>query len=529
MQTFKLSVSQRTVKEIDGIRPFQKATIDALNSDNQIIIVEAPVGSGKSHIIRQIVDYWDGAVVLTYPTKILMDAQRIAIKNDFPNAVIWPFETSIPSNHAPTIFYYSTDSLIYFLKQQKTDYHFDRSELIDRVLHQQFWASKKNILLTSPDVLHLLVTLRAYRGANWMRAFLNGSVVVYDEFHLYVGLKHFPILIDNLFECGISKVMLLSATPVFSEELTELCGKYKTQKIDFSESVGDDNDKIVFNHPLNLEFVNCRYTKRDELFSVLEKYIPMLPKPLAIIVDSVFRLRHLMPVLRKRFGDKWNIIEYSGFFKDNPSLGDNTILIGTSSIEVGINMIFKSLITEASYWTSAIQRIGRAGRFCEGNVVVLTTRNMEPFINNKTFLSRDEMENDILKAALKDIRMSHVSGEMFRGDSYQFLVYDIDSKIISSYTESIFAMYDPKKWINDWQSLNLQEKRQQLRKYIRSDEAISDILLKDKLFPFWGVIEGRLRDKYEKISVHCEDDELTVLCEDSNMRYDFEKGDKCLA
>ncbi len=518
-----LSVAGRTVREFNGIRPFQQATLDALNSKTQIIVVEAPVGSGKSHIVRQVIDHWNGAVVLTYPTKILMDAQRTAIKNDFPESIIWPRETGIPKNNAPTIFYYSTDSLITFLKQQKVDYRLDRSELIETVLHQHFWASKKNILLTSPDVLHLLANVKAYRGSKRLLSFFTGAIVVFDEFHLYVVLKHFPSLIDNLFESGIKKVILLSATPVFSEELSSLCEKYKTIKIDFSKSIGDSNDKI-FNYPLNLEFVNCRYSRLTELVLVLERYIPQMPKPLAIIVDSVFRLRHLMPMIRARFGDKWKIIEYSGFSKDRASLDEKTVLVGTSSIEVGINMVFKSLITEASYWTSAIQRIGRVGRFCEGKVVVLITRNMEPFINSRDILSRDELENDILKAALKDIKMTHVSGDMFRGDSYPFLVYDLDLGFLSSYTESIFSMYEPKKWINDWKSFSLQKKKQQLEKYIKSDEAITDILLKDKLFPFWGIIEGRLRDKYEKISVHCDDDELTVLCEDSNMRYDFEKG-----
>lgn len=52
------------------------ATLNALDSPEQIIIVEAPVGSGKSHIVRQIIDHWNGAVVLTYPTKILMDTLR---------------------------------------------------------------------------------------------------------------------------------------------------------------------------------------------------------------------------------------------------------------------------------------------------------------------------------------------------------------------------------------------------------------------------------------------------------------------
>jgi len=523
-----LSIAGRYVRDINGIRPFQQATLDALNTQVQIITVEAPVGSGKSHIVRQIVDRYPGAVVLTYPTKILMDAQKKALKYDFPDSVIWPEETGIPKNYAPTIFYYSSDSLINFLKQQKIDYHIDRSELIDAVLHQQFWSSKRNNLLTSPDVLHLLVNLRAYRNSNRLVSFLTGAVVVFDEFHLYVCLKHFPTLIDNLFESGIKKVILLSATPVLSEELRSLSEKYTTLKIDFSESMGGDKDKI-FNYPLNLEFVNCRYTKLNELLAVLENFIPKMPKPLAIIVDSIFRLRQLMPVLKRRFSDTdLKFVEYSGFFKDSISLDDKTVIVGTSSIEVGINLVFKSLITEAAYWTSAIQRIGRVGRFCEGQVVVLTTRNMEPFINSRDLLSRDELETDILKAALKDIKMTHVSGDMFRGDSYQFLVYDLDLGILSSYTESIFSMYKPQRWINDWQSFNLHQKKQQLEKYIKSDEAITDILLKDKLFPFWGIIEGRLRDKYEKISVHHEDDELTILCEDSNARYDFEGGRRCL-
>ncbi len=519
-----LSISQRNIKEIDGIRPFQKSTLNALNSKNQIIIVDAPVGAGKSYIIRKIVDHWEGPVILTYPTKILMDTQRNNLKSDFPDSIIWPYETSIPKNQAPTIFYYSSDSLINFLKQQNKDYRIDRSELIDTSLHQLFLASRKNILLSSPDVLHLLFNLKAYRGSKRLASFFTGAIAVFDEFHLYVGLKHLPKLLDTLFKYGIKKIILLSATPVVSEELKIIYEKYKTLNIDFSESIGNIGDKI-FNYPLNLEFVNCRYTKKDELLQTLKKYIPELPKPLAIIVDSVFRLRHIMPLLQEEFNKNWNIIEYSGFYKDKPLLDEKTILVGTSSIEVGINMVFKSLITEASYWTSAIQRIGRVGRFCEGNVVVLTTKNMEPYVGSEKNINRDELENKILKSALKDIKMTHVCGDMFRGDSYSFLIYDIDKREISAYSEAIFAMYEPIKWVDNWRSLNFKNKKEQLKKYHITEDIINDILLKDKLFPFWGIIEGRLNDKYEKISVHEDDDELTILCEDSNRPYYFEKGE----
>ncbi|HBI24352.1 MAG TPA: type I-D CRISPR-associated helicase Cas3' [Nitrospiraceae bacterium] len=518
-----LLIGQRTVKEIKGMRPFQAATINALDSLEQIIIVEAPVGSGKSHIVRQIIDHWNGAVVLTYPTKILMDTQRSAIKKDFPDSIIWPYETGIPQGHAPTIFYYSTDSLIAFLKEKRADYRIDRSELIDTVLHQHVWASRKNILLTSPDVLHLLTNLKAYRNAKRLLSFLNGGVVVFDEFHLYINLKHFISLLDNLFECGIKKVILLSATPVFTEELKALLEKYRSTRIDFSESAGNANDNI-FNYPLKLEFVNCRYTRRDELLPVLEHYLPLLPKPLAIISDSIFRLRHIKPMLETKFGEKWKILEYSGFYKEVPSLDEKTILLGTSSIEVGINMVFKSLITEASFWTSTIQRIGRVGRFCEGDVIVLTRKNMEPYMPADNQINRDCLENDILKSALKDMMMSHVCGDMFRGDSYPFLVYDLDLRRLSSYTESIFAMYEPSKWINDWQTLSIHNKKELLKGYGISEEEMTDILIKDKLFSYWGIIEGRLRERYERISVHTDEDELTILCEDSNLRLDFERA-----
>lgn len=519
-----LNVLPRTVKEINKIRPFQKATLYALDSNAKIIIVEAPVGSGKSHIVRQVIDHWDGAVVLTYPTKILMESQKASLKSEFPDSVIWPFEKGIPKNDAPTIFYYSSDTMVSWLKQQNSDYRLDRSELLYTVFHQHFLASRNNILLTSPDVLHILYSMEAYRGAKRLMSFLPKATVIFDEFHLYVGLKHFPKLIENLFERGIAKVILLSATSVVSDEISILMQKYGVFRVGFSESVGGADD-VMFNYPLQLEFVNCRYTKRDILLETLKQYISRLPKPLAIIMDSVFRLRHILPVLKKEFGDNWKVVEYSGFAKELQQIDDKTILVGTSSIEVGINMVFKSLITEASYWTSAIQRIGRVGRFCDGNVVVLTTKNMVPYVEDpNATISRDALENDILKAALKDIKMSHVCGDMFRGDSYNFLLYDVNSKRLTAYSESIFAMFEVTNRINDWQMLTLEKKKKILERYTNLNEEITDILLRDRVFPFWGLVEGRLRDRYERIVVHTEDDELTILCEESNIKFTFDRG-----
>ena len=57
--------------------------------------------------------------------------------------------------------------------------------------------------------------------------------------------------------------------------------------------------------------------------------------------------------------------QWSGLRKDRVDLNDRTVILGTSAIEVGIDMKFRSLVMEASYWPSAIQRLGRVGRFGE--------------------------------------------------------------------------------------------------------------------------------------------------------------------
>jgi superfamily II DNA or RNA helicase len=94
----KLSVEQKTVKEQNDLRPFQKTALDVLRSEARLIMVEAPVGAGKSYIIRRIVedDHLSGRpIILTYPTKILMTAQINALKKEIKSINHWPDEPEI--------------------------------------------------------------------------------------------------------------------------------------------------------------------------------------------------------------------------------------------------------------------------------------------------------------------------------------------------------------------------------------------------------------------------------------------------
>lgn len=501
MKDISLKIGPRFVRQDkDGFRPFQKQTLEAIkNSDARLIFVEAPVGSGKSYIIRNLIQdryFQRKPIVLTYPTKILMDAQVGAIRKELKNTAIWPEETFIPSGI--NIFNYSSSSLLGYLMSKDLDVDLNKSDLLKRIFLKLGFYGKSSVIITSPDVLHLLINRETYKGSKRLKNFLQGAIVIFDEFHLYTNLANFHELVKNLLEGIASKVVLLSATPFMTEGLSVLSEMYPIQNIAFLDSVGSNGD-VEFNYPLDLEVYSFKFTKLDLTYENLKELIPSIPKPAAIIFDSIFRLQHIKKKLINTF-KQYRFYEWSGLEKANSFiLDDKSIIIGTSAIEVGIDMDFKSLITEASYWTSAIQRIGRVGRKSSGKVAILTKNDFGWAVKNQTYFERDVFEK-ILHEILRDPSGKLVASEMFRGDSYSFLLYDVDTKNVTPYNEAIFSMFEPEEIIDDWRTLERQEKQRILKGYGLTDTRVKEIIIQDKIFPFWGVIKGTLKDEYSNVT-----------------------------
>jgi len=520
--SIKLQVEPRFVKEevVDGqrIRPFQKGTLDAIkNSDAKIILVEAPVGSGKSYIIRNLImdEYFNKkAIVLTYPTKILMDAQVGAMKKDLSESMevaVWPEDEFV--KNGINIFNYSSSSLVRYLQESGISVeNLDKSELLKNIFVQLSFHSPREAIVTSPDVLWLLVDRRVYRGSKRLQLFLKNAFVFFDEFHLYSNLSNFPKLVDDLLETIASKVILLSATPYHSKELEEVINKYGCKEISFSKSVAKSEDGgKIFNYQLDVEIHQFRYTRKEETLRKLSELIPEIEKPAAVIFDSVFRLQHLKREIEKMFGNQYKFFEWSGMEKSRTfELDDKTVILGTSAIEVGIDMQFKSLITEVSYWTSAIQRIGRVGRKSKGKAILFTNRDFVPYVEDIAF-SRDSFENEIVKKALRDPIGKLVSGEMFRGDGYNFVLKDSETQRVIIYSESLFAMYDIENCERGWRTLDMEEKRDVLKEFEIGKEEIEKILLYDRILPLWGAVVGRLRNEYCDVKVKPPDKENKTL------------------
>lgn len=510
-----LKIGPRFVKQDkDGVRPFQKQTLETIkNKEARLILVEAPVGSGKSYIIRNLVQdkYFHGKyIILTYPTKILMDAQVGAMRKELKNIAIWPKEKFIPSGI--NIFNYSSASLFEYLASKDIDLDINKSDLLKQIIIKLGLYGKSRVVVTSPDVLHILVNRETYKGSKRIQIILQNVIVFFDEFHLYVNLANFHELVRNLLDGIASKVVLLSATPFITEGLSILSETYPTQHIPFSDSVGAKGD-IEFNYPLDLEVRSFKFTNLNLAYKNLRELIPSISKPAAIIFDSVFRLQHIKKNLINTF-KQYRFYEWSGLEKAKTFiLDDKSIVIGTSAIEVGIDMDFKSLITEASYWASAIQRIGRVGRKSDGKVIIFTKKDFECAVKDQSFIERDTFEKSILQEVLKDPSGKLVAGEMFRGDSYNFLLYDIDTKKITPYNEAIFSMFEPEELINDWMTLGSQEKQKILQRYGLSGIKVKEIIIQDKIFPFWGVIKGTLKDEYSNVTTKYirDDKELHII------------------
>ena len=529
MDSINLQVYPRYVKESGGCRPFQKQGIDAIKGpESEIITLEAPVGSGKSYIIRNLANddfFKDKPIILTYPTKILMDAQIASMRNELSNVALWPDEEFISGGI--NILNYSSSAIIRYVKRKNIDpQSVLKSDLLDSIFSRAALFSKKRVIVTSPDVLHILINLQRYGSHSKSRKIANaiqGAYIFFDEFHTYSSLKHFPELIDNLLKTIAQKIVLLSATPFESENVKAIKSVYTSKSIDFTPSIGTEKD-VQFNYPLKVRIDTFKYTDINQVSERLLAIIPEIEKPAAIIFDSIFRLQHVKRRLIEEFSKDFNFVEWHGMTKTKGfSLNDRTIVLGTSSIEVGIDMDFKTLVTESAYWTSAIQRIGRVGRKSPGNVILFTKST--DLINNlkgSKELPRSELE-DIIRKSLKDPADEWVGGIMFRGDSYNFIVKDKDTREECIYDESIFSMFDiDTAYDQEWKILSKTEKENRLRDLGIPEEKIKEYILYDSLFPFWGVLKGRLKDRYDRIEINYPNEEngktLTII---SNNTYTF--------
>ncbi len=279
----------------------------------RIIRVEAPVGSGKSTVIRGLLEQpRDGRIlVLTFPTKILMDTQVGALRNELIAAgrdlCVWPEPDSRFRANAISIINYSTDSLLRLLRRDGPEaLSGRRGDLLHRLFDNQEWFGRERAIVTTPDVLHLIASRRYHASKRLQQYLTGGGLFVFDEVHLYHNLANFVPLLETILTQWNGRVVLLSATPVVGNELATLIAGFPTAEIGFvpaSVGVPGSAPDRTFNHRLELRLDSFRTSDLEEWIPRMEELLPQIPRPAAVILDSVHRLqwlqRRLQPLARK--------------------------------------------------------------------------------------------------------------------------------------------------------------------------------------------------------------------------------------
>jgi len=487
------------------LHPFQAELIDALLDPNiGFIRVEAPVGIGKTTVIRKALDYCKSPVVATFPTTILVKSQSASFFQN-EKVFVWPYAGNRSDEvHELFITEFTSESLLHLAKKNRNEIRGKRGEILNRLFNLAPLVAKKTLILTTPDVLWLIYSSKYNRSKRLQEA-LSNSIIFFDEFHCYAQLENFYRLLNRLGEGRVSKVALMSATPFIREDILL---DFRGKSVDIKFEEGDEaEEKRIFNYDLDVQISEADFKQIHETARFLTTVLPAMPRPSAVIFDSIFRLMQIENIL-KRDLPNLSFYRYDGFRKDKILLDGKSVVLGTSAIEVGINMAFSSLIFEGSSWPAAIQRLGRVGRQCPGRAILISDRNFKPFKPAVDELSRREFEM-ILRDYLPDPRQDWVSGELFRGDAPSFLLVDPKGDCYV-YGPSVFSMFE----ISESEEINseINDIEGILRDFKVREDDIEDIKIRASLFPVAGIVKTyKFRDRYVPLTSVESNDEKWVI------------------
>ncbi len=250
---------------------------------------------------------------------------------------------------------------------------------------------QSEILLTNPDIYHLIMNGYYLRHSDardkvFSPLIKNFALTIFDEFHIFsapqiVSVVNAMLLARATHGAGNRKFLFLSATP--SEQLranleraglryTIVEGEYLHTLADKAMAV-DLNEYRRITHQVGLSFdIITRPDRTAEQWpvenagEVIVKFFREHPgSRCAVILNSVGAVKRCVNQLRSFLkGQSISVGENTGFSTKDERYESMTkdVLIGTSTIDIGIDFKINLLIFEATDAGNFIQRLGRLGR-----------------------------------------------------------------------------------------------------------------------------------------------------------------------
>lgn len=389
------------------LQQHQVETLDAFHdADIDVVINIAMTGDGKS-----IAGYLPAIreqkhAVAMYPTNELIRDQYGALSQYGPH-LRFKFDTMY------------SDKITYFMRER------DKATRLDAV---RSLLRRNDVLLTNPDLIHLMMSYQY--GWDFLRKELvvtlgsNFDYFLFDEFHVFAVPQVISVInMMNVWHTTYrdnpnerKKFVFLSATPskLFDSLLAH--SGLRVRKIEgrySSSDQGQAHRRILQPCEIGLYEIgqDAQATTetwvREHLEEIQRFFQQHRGSKAAILVSSPATARRLVRILKEYFEPLGITVgENSGLtpYEERLESLNKHILVGTSTVDIGIDFHINLLIFEAFNAGSFLQRFGRLGRhndFSTYKAYALVPRFVLERMST-TFADEREIERERFNAALRE-------------------------------------------------------------------------------------------------------------------------------
>lgn len=369
-----------------SLREHQVKTFKAIcDPDIDVVFNTAITGDGKS-LAAYLPALTEGKSILAmYPTNELITDQNRQVENYCK----W-FSKSI---NCDTMF-----------SENLTELREELKDLRGQKAAIEHFALKNPILLTNPDIFNLIANFHflnpKYENPDQLVQHIIDyyDLFVFDEFHIYDVSQVISVLTTMLYfiEQGRGKFeqkkfVFLSATPnqLLLNCLEKANLRYEIIEGNYQDTT-DSKDWSRICAPFDLHFHSVGHQSNvwvENNYMQIQKWFDENPNSRgAIIVNSVAAAKRICSFFkdRKEAGEfNLTVGENTGLSNREQrhfALHESDLLVGTSTVDVGVDFKINYLVFEAMDSGSWIQRLGRLGRHSEHEKPDGTVMKFERFV-----------------------------------------------------------------------------------------------------------------------------------------------------
>jgi CRISPR-associated endonuclease/helicase Cas3 len=353
----------------EGIRPYQHQmeTYHALtDSDADVIFNTAITGDGKSLAgqLPVLLRGWESPLLAMYPTNELARDQQGQIKR---SQEAWATRLQVDILNSSRL-----DEIM------ASEYYAQRGEALMSVLRNQ------DVVLTNPDIFHLVMQQFYVRPKDAPDRIIGPMVnrfrqFTFDEFHIFNTPQVISVLNALLFIHEMSgsslahKFLFLSATPgeLMLQYLERSGLRVKEIQGNYLHTASPLDEKewrrILQGTEIHFGSGRVEAWVKEHLEDILLPFFTQRNRHAkgAIIVNSVAAAHRLLERIRPAFVEQELTVEPNTGLTSQERRArsyEADLLIGTSTVDVGVDFQINFLLFESRDAGSFLQRLGRLGR-----------------------------------------------------------------------------------------------------------------------------------------------------------------------